>query len=146
MLDSHPSQVDKLRNPQFGANLLQIAIGDAVKFEGSNVFIFMQHPYTSEQQRRYLSSYFPPSDAKIGATWSPYRSMCFLGMLSQLAAVQRFLQSFVYLTNNDALENDRIFNAVNWLFENFDRSLFTYIFDLQTITSKIFMRKIFRPP
>ncbi len=119
MLYSHPSQLDNLRNPQFGANLLQIAIGDAVKFEGSNVFIFMQHPYTGEQQCRFLSSYFPLSDSNIGAIWSPYRFMDLFGMLSELPAVQRFLQYFICLTNNDALENDHIFNAVNWLLEKF---------------------------
>ncbi|KUL84791.1 hypothetical protein ZTR_07259 [Talaromyces verruculosus] len=65
------------------------------------------------------------------------------GMPPQLAAVQIFLQSFICLTCNDALDDSHIFNAVNWVLERFKRSLFTYIFELHTTTSRIFMRKIF---
>jgi hypothetical protein len=123
MLDPVTSLLDSLRNPQFGVKLLQMAIGrDAPKVED-------------------LASYIPPNDDDIDTISTPLRSMD-LGMPSQLVAVQRFLDYFICLTNNNALTESHIFNAVNWLLEKFNRSLFVHIFNLQTTTSKIFMRKI----
>lgn len=66
-----------------------------------------------------------------------------LDMPPQVVALQRLLQYFICLTNNDALEDSHLFNAVHWLLKTFGRSLFTYIFNFRTTTSKIFMRKIF---
>uniref|UniRef100_A0A093V663 Putative ankyrin repeat protein n=1 Tax=Talaromyces marneffei PM1 TaxID=1077442 RepID=A0A093V663_TALMA len=141
MLDPAGKQLDILRNPQFGVKLLQMAVGDALKLEDSKVFILIKDPKTRQRRRRYLSSYFPPSDAEVGLISSPFRSTDF-GMPSQLAAMQRFLQYFVCLTNNDALEHSQTFNVVTWLLKKFNKSLFAYIFNLRTTTSKIFMRKI----
>jgi ankyrin repeat protein len=141
MPDSHGVQVDILRNPKFGVKLLQMALGDTLKLEDSDMFLLIRNPFTGRQTRRNLASYFPPRDDKDDTISCLFRSVD-LEMPPQVVALQRLLQYFICLTNNDALEDSHLFDAVNWLLEKFDRSLFTYIFDLRTTTSKIFMRKI----
>ncbi|PCH04573.1 Hypothetical protein PENO1_026910 [Penicillium occitanis (nom. inval.)] len=141
MPDSHRVQVNILRNPKFGVKLLQMALGDALKLEDSDMFVLIRNPFTGRQTHRNLASYFPPRDEKNDTISCPFRSVD-LDMPPQVVALQRLLQYFICLTNNDALEDSHLFDAVNWLLKKFDRSLFTYIFDLRTTTSKIFMRKI----
>ncbi|GAM40612.1 ankyrin repeat-containing protein [Talaromyces pinophilus] len=141
MPDSHRVQVDILRNPKFGVKLLQMALGDRLKLEDADMFLLIRNPFTGRQTRRNLASYFPPRDDKDDTISCPFRSVD-LDMPPQVVALQILLQYFICLTNNDALEDSHLFDAVNWLLEKFDRSLFTYIFDLRTTTSKIFMRKI----
>lgn len=141
MPDSHGVQVDILRNRKFSVELLQMALGDTLKLEDSDIFLLIRNPFTGRQTRRNLASYFPPRDDKDDTISCPFRSVD-LEMPPQVVALQRLLQYFICLTNNDALEDSHLFDAVNLLLEKFDRSLFTYIFNLRTTTSKIFMRKI----
>lgn len=142
MPDSPGVQVDILRNPKFGVKLLQMALGDALKLEDSDMFVLIHDPDTDKQTRRNLASYFPPRDDKNDTISCPFRSV-HLDMPPQVVALQRLLQYFICLTNNDALEDSHLFDAVNWLLQKFGRSLFNYTFNLRTTTSKIFMRKIF---
>ncbi|RAO67112.1 uncharacterized protein BHQ10_003124 [Talaromyces amestolkiae] len=93
--DLQTSQLDDLHNPQFGVKLLQMAIGDALKFEGLDMFIFIQDPDTGKQQRRYISSYFPPSDTENGAIWSPdgYMGLVIAAEAGNLEAVDMLLKA-----------------------------------------------------
>lgn len=142
MLDPITSLLDTLRRPQFGVRLLQMALGGNVQeVEASNTSIQIRYLKTSKQEPRYWAHHFQASDGDIDIIFTSFRSMD-LGMPSQLIAVQRFLQYFICLTNNDALAENHVCNAVNWLLQIFDRSLFLHIFNRRTIMSKLFMRKI----
>lgn len=142
MLDQPTSQVDILHTPQVEAKLLQAALGGTLKLKDSELFILTEVLETANREQRYLTSYFPPIDVEIGDKFSTLKSMD-PNIPSQLVAAQKFLQHFICLTNNDALEESHIVNGVSWLLKTFNLSLFTSIFSLRTTTSKIFMRKIF---
>lgn len=150
LLDKPSSQLNILNSPQYGIKILQMALGDTVRWaktdEGlafGSIDVTPRITLGKYSDLVSLASYFPPEDTNNNVV-SSLSTFDMPGIPPQLVALQHFLQHFIVLTSNHTLSQTMLFNVVDWMLKNIDASLFSYLFSLKSIAVKIFIRKIFR--
>ncbi|QKX63234.1 uncharacterized protein TRUGW13939_10403 [Talaromyces rugulosus] len=149
LLDKPSSQLNILNSSQYGTEILQMALGDTVRWaktdEGlafGSIDVTPRITLGKYSDLVSLASYFPPEDTNNNVV-SSLSTFDMPGIPPQLVALQHFLQHFIVLTSNHTLSQTMLFNVVDWMLKNIDASLFSYLFSLKSIAVKIFMRKIF---
>ena len=113
--------------------IIDADIGSSNDFSNPRFRIWYLDPFSP------FASYFPSSDAD-GLSLSAFDSN---QTAHQSNMLHTFIHYFVYMTNNDMLDEVQVMKGLKFLLRTFESTFLPFLLGLNSVPMKIFMRKIF---